>query len=129
MLRKPTEYTVDDATGCWVWAKAINPNGYGRKQVGGKLALAHRWYYEQAHGPIPQGLTIDHLCRNRACVNPAHLEAVTNAVNVRRGKCGRLTPAAVTVIRSGAFTDAELAARFGVAKNTIQQARTGTTWK
>jgi len=72
-------------TPCLIWDGPINPNGYGRTQVGGKTQMAHRAAWEQVHGPIPEGLEIDHLCRVRACVNPDHLEAVTHVVNVRRG--------------------------------------------
>ncbi len=78
------EYIVDAESGCWVWQRCLT-FGYGRKRVKGVDWRAHRWYYEQAHGPIPAGLVIDHLCRNRACVNPAHMEPVTNRENILRG--------------------------------------------
>lgn len=69
---------------CWVWTWHVT-GGYGRMTVAGKQYMAHRLSYEWAHGPIQDGLVIDHLCRNRSCVNPAHLEAVTNLVNILRG--------------------------------------------
>lgn len=66
---------------CWPWAGPCNPvNGYGYQGHN----YAHRISYRLAKGPIPDGLTIDHLCRNVSCINPAHLEAVTQAENNRR---------------------------------------------
>lgn len=70
---------------CWTWTGAINSSGYGSVGNGhGSSSLAHRVSYEFAVGPIPDGLTIDHLCRNTRCVNPDDLEPVTSAENARR---------------------------------------------
>lgn len=71
--------------GCWMWAGAKGGRGYGHIGDQGKVRGAHRVAYEFAKGPIPKGLTIDHLCRQRDCCNPDHLEAVTNKVNILRG--------------------------------------------
>lgn len=91
--KSPQRYIVAD-DGCWVWQGAVVTNvrgthPYGKvvKRIDSKdvTYLAHRIAYEQAVGPIPKGLVIDHLCRNTLCVNPDHLEAVTQRVNVARG--------------------------------------------
>ena len=71
--------------GCWEWIAFRTKDGYGRFRVGGGKVLAHRFAYELLVGPIPEGLESDHLCRNRGCVNPAHLEPVTQQVNRLRG--------------------------------------------
>lgn len=70
---------------CWMWTGVLNPGGYGDFSVGRKHVGAHRTAYEQFVGRIPDGLHLDHLCRNRACCNPAHLEPVTAGENVLRG--------------------------------------------
>ena len=72
-------------SGCWQWTGAINRHGYGKLTVNAKTAQAHRVSYELFRGAIPNGLSIDHLCRNRACANPAHMEPVETRTNTLRG--------------------------------------------
>lgn len=74
-----------DVTSCWIWKAAILHNGYGQFRANGVAVKAHRWAYEYLRAEIPAGLVIDHLCRNRACVNPWHLDPVTAKTNVLRG--------------------------------------------
>jgi hypothetical protein len=75
---------------CWHWQGCPNGAvGYGQISIHGRRVMAHRLSYVMHKGPIPDGLEIDHLCRNPMCVNPAHLEAVTHRENVRRGKMGQ----------------------------------------
>src|SRR5690242_3990108 len=76
---------VDKSGFCWLWTASVDHDGYGRFVVDGKTCKAHRIAYTLSIGPIPDGLTIDHLCRNKRCVNPAHLEAVSQKENNHRG--------------------------------------------
>ena len=71
---------------CWIWTGTRNADGYGKTMVNGRQFLAHRVAYELSRGPIPEGLVIDHLCQNRICCNPSHIEVVTPAENTQRGE-------------------------------------------
>lgn len=88
------KWTLNALTGCHVWDGPKNPMKYGfvygqfTPRYSADRVMAHRYAYERAHGPIPAGLVIDHLCRNTLCVNPAHLEVVTIGENVSRGVPG-----------------------------------------
>ena len=77
--------TPEPNSGCWLWSAATFRGGYGLAWKDGKNKLAHRVVYEAIVGPIPDGLTLDHKCRVRCCVNPDHLEPVTFRENVLRG--------------------------------------------
>ena len=76
---------IGKANECWTWTGYLNLDGYGRYNFGGKRVLVHRLAYELEIGTIPDGLCIDHLCRNRACCNPKHMEPVDNITNILRG--------------------------------------------
>jgi hypothetical protein len=92
---------------CWEWTAGKKPAGYGAFADGYTTVLAHRFAYELLVGPIPEGLHIDHLCRNRACVNPAHMEPVSTAENTRRGMAGGAYQLSVTHCPQGHSYDGD----------------------
>lgn len=76
---------IDLNTGCWNWTASIDKGGYGRFRIAGEWGFAHRYANQ-----TPENMHTDHLCRNRCCVNPDHLETVTNIENVNRGLTGKI---------------------------------------
>lgn len=94
---------VEKTDTCWLWTGCVLRNGYGQAWDGTGRDYAHRISYELANGPIPDGLQIDHLCRVRHCVNPAHLEAVTMPTNILRG----VSPAALNARKTHCVRDHE----------------------
>lgn len=119
---------------CWEWIGTINhKTGYGKKTFAGKDYLAHRWVFEMLQGPIPEDKVINHICSNRACVNPHHLEVVSQTENCRKRKCTFLTEQQVRVIKRAKenkqWGDGKrLAEEFGVTSATIHDIWNGRSW-
>jgi len=125
-------YRVDRRTGCWLFTGSLHHrDGYGMIRCAGVMRQAHRLAYELHVGPIPSGLVVDHLCGNRACVNPEHLEPVTVTENNRRGRGTKLDAERVREIRRlhrhGAAIR-EMARIYGVNPATIKAVVQCTTW-
>jgi hypothetical protein len=120
-------------TDCWLWPVVSAEHGYVQITRDGKRQMAHRYYYEQRYGPIPEVLQLDHLCRVRHCVNPDHLEAVTATTNLRRGLGPKLTLEKAQEIRrlyaTGEYTKRALARLFGVTDMIIVRIIRNEIWR
>ena len=81
--KSPIHFVANESTGCWDWLSGKDGSGYGNIPTKTGMVRAHRVYYEWWYGKIPLGLHVDHICRNRSCVNPAHLRCVTRSANLR----------------------------------------------
>jgi hypothetical protein len=107
------------ATPCWIWLLAKNNCGYGN----------HRAAYERRYGAVPEGLSLDHLCGHRDCINPDHLEPVSQAENCRRGRNTKLTAAEVKDIRAAKETQRVIARRYGISQSQVSRIRAGLAWR
>ena len=124
--RGPDDYEVRDtgyATPCHLWLRHINADGYGMVTRDGKQQSAHRWFYGQVNGPIPEGMTLDHVCRERRCVNPDHLEPVVLRENIWRGWEARYGDEGHNQVRAARLArrmpQREFAALLGIAQTTL----------
>ena len=118
-IRAFQERYVKSESGCWNWDSKIDSNGYGRYKFAGVSAAAHRVSYTVSVGHISGGMVIDHLCRNRRCVNPEHLEMVTQQENIFRGESG-------AVLRSRHETNCCARGHEIVGENAMPQSRNAT---
>lgn len=122
-----------DKHGCWIWKGGFWKSGYGRYGKDRKTTFAHRAVYVALGGFIPTGMQLDHLCRNKACVNPDHLEVVSPAENTRRSRTAKLWKVEVKAIRllvkDGMMTQRKIAEKFGVSAQTICDIVNGRIWR
>lgn len=130
----PTETTVEGDKGCWRTNRCLTRAGYAveRNRTTGTTDYIHTKNWVKKHGPVPEGKELDHLCRNRWCVNPDHLEAVEHVENVRRGAGARLTLEVVKAIiaeRKGGGMAADIAKKYGVKASTVVNLYLGQSWK
>lgn len=113
----------EDLGECWEWTALRSTSGYARLAIDGRLKQGHRLSYEHFIGPITDGYEIDHLCRNRACVNPRHLETVTHRVNALRGMMpviNKANAASRTAALRGKPKSAEHRAALSAARRRLQ---------
>ena len=119
---------------CWLWRGKINKKtGYGHKQFGGKTVLAHRWMYQLFTGWIPDDRVINHLCGNRCCVNPKHMEMTSQTDNCRHGKGSKLTREQAVAIKDLLKTAKwgerkKIAQQFGVSEGLVSDIKYGRAW-
>ena len=129
--KKPlSAYYKVSKNGCWEWLHAIVPSGYAYFWWKGKTRRAARVFYEIRYGKIGKNKQIDHLCRNRRCVNPRHLESVSAKENIRRSRLTTLTYEKVRKIKKLSKTklQREIAEMFDVDPSTISRILNGRRW-
>jgi len=139
-LRFGKYFSIDPASGCYVWTGAIYPNGYGQISVNRRMQLAHRVSWEMANGPIPEGQFVCHRCDTRACVNPDHLFIGTRRENVddmlAKGRQGHgeshgnavLTDDIVRRVRAAKGPQVDIAKQFNISKQQVSRIIRGDRW-
>lgn len=115
-------------TPCWIWKLSRDRDGYGVEWDGRSMRRAHRVAFERDRGTIPAGLTLDHLCRERSCVRPDHLEPVSQAENCRRGSRAKLTIEQVDEIRRARGSQRVIARRYGISVSQVSRIKRGKSW-
>lgn len=124
-------YVVAPVTGCHVWQGQPSQK-YPSIKVGGRQLKTHIYFWEQAHGPVPRGMVLHHVCENTRCMNVAHLEVVTAASNTHVGASSKLSAATADAIRrlaAGGYSRTKLAEMYGVTPESIRNVLTGRTWR
>jgi hypothetical protein len=131
--RYPETWIEEDRgfeTPCWIWQGRKIPTGYGiTRAPDGRRTTAHLAVYERFIGPVPDGLELDHRCRQRDCVNHSHVEPVTHAENMRRGSNCKLTIEDARAIRGTSGTCEALGRMYGVDGSTISLIRRNRIWR
>jgi hypothetical protein len=133
------DYIINQNTGCWEWQRHIGNSGYalftpkGMSKNNRKTMLAHRYFYEKNKGPIPEDYVLDHLCGVRRCVNPNHLEIVTQKENCRRGKGAKLSSSTVLKIKNllkfcQPGGQRKIAEKFSVSQQLISAIKHNRAW-
>lgn len=112
--------------GCWNWLGNIDRNGYGRCKWMNRQAHAHRVFFIHRYGDVPEGREVHHVCRNRRCVNPDHLRAVTRAENTQDGASAKLTPDDVREIRR---VMKELCDKYDMSPSGLRMVADRKSWK
>ena len=124
-------YKVNEK-GCWVWSYYIGKSTYPVFRRKGKMMKAAKYFYERDKGAVPKGLVLDHLCRNRKCVNPKHLEVVTYATNNQRGNQAKLMDKDIKKIRklykSKDYKQTTLGKMFDVGQGQISRIVNHQAW-
>lgn len=123
-----SRYVVMES-GCWEWQGAKDEDGYGIGWWGGRKTPAHRASWLASGRELASGVPLDHLCRNKPCVNPDHLEPVTTAENTRRGSNTKLTMEQASIIKASSESGVLIAQRYGVSPNTVYDIRHGRIWR